>query len=93
MNLYLDDDSADRRLATMLSDAGHSVVVPTEVQLTGAPDAKHLIYAMRQSLILLTRNHDDFLDLHEVVQTAEGMHPGILIVRLDNDPRHDMTRR
>lgn len=79
MNLYLDDDSADRRLATMLSDAGYRVVVPTEIQLTGAPDARHLIYAMRQSLILRTRNHDDLLDLHEVVQTAEGMHPGILI--------------
>ncbi len=77
----------------MLADAGHRVVVPAEVPLTGAPDARHLIYAMQQSFILLTRNHDDFLDLHEVVQTAEGTHPGILIVRFDNDPRRDMTRR
>jgi predicted nuclease of predicted toxin-antitoxin system len=93
MNLYLDDDSADRRLVMMLVDAGHQVVVPADVQLSGASDAKHLIYAMRQSCILLTRNHDDFLDLHEVVQTARGTHPGILIVRLDNDPSRDMTRR
>jgi hypothetical protein len=35
----------------------------------------------------------DFLDLHEVVQTAHGTHPGILIVRFDNDPTRDMTPR
>lgn len=93
MNLYLDDDSADRRLAVMLANAGHRVTVPAEEQLSGASDAKPLIYAMRQSCILLTRNHDDFLDLHEVVQTARGTHPGILIVRLDHDPSRDMTRR
>jgi hypothetical protein len=41
----------------------------------------------------VTRNHDDFLDLHEVVQAAHGRHPGILIIRLDNDPTRDMTPR
>ena len=44
-------------------------------------------------LVLVTRNHDDFLDLHEVVQTGHGTHPGILIIRFDNDPTRDMTPR
>lgn len=93
MNIYLDDDTAARRLVTLLSNAGHVVVVPADVDLSGAPDTRHFIYAMQQALVLMTRNHDDFLDLHEVVQTAHGTHPGILIVRFDNDPTRDMTPR
>lgn len=93
MNLYLDDDTAARRLVTLLSQAEHEIVLPADVNLSGAPDARHLIYAMQQSLVLLTRNHDDFLDLHEVIQTSHGIHPGILIVRFDNDPTRDMTPR
>jgi predicted nuclease of predicted toxin-antitoxin system len=93
MNLYLDDDTADRRLVALLADAGHIVVVPGEVHLSGATDTRHFIHAMRQSLVLVTKNHDDFLDLHEVVQVAQGTHPGILIIRLDNDPTRDMTPR
>lgn len=93
MNLYLDDDTAARRLVALLSNASHAVVVPADVELTGMSDARHFIYAIQQSLVLVTRNHDDFLDLHEVVQTAHGTHPGILIVRFDNDPTRDMTPR
>jgi len=47
MNLYLDDDTADRRLVALLSNAGHVVVVPVEVHLSGAPDTRHFIHAMR----------------------------------------------
>src|SRR4030095_288289 len=93
MHLYLDDDTADRRLVALLAHAGHEVVVPANVQLSGAPYMRHLIHAMRQELVLVTRNHDDFLDLHEVVQTAHGTHPGILIIRFHNDPLRDMTPR
>lgn len=93
MNLYLDDDTAERRLVALCTQAGHRVVRPTEVQLVGASDAQHMIYAIRQALVLVTRNHDDFLDLHEVVQAAQGTHPGMLIIRFDNDPTRDMTSR
>ena len=93
MNLYLDDDTADRRLVTLLIHAGHVVVVPANVYLSGASDARRFIHARQHSLLLMTKNHNDFLDLHEVVQTAEGSHPGILIIRLDNDPNRDMIPR
>jgi len=93
MNLYLDDDTAERRLIALLTHAGHVVVVPASVYLAGAPDARHFMHAIQQALVLVTRNHDDFLDLHDVVQTAHGMHPGILIIRFENDPMRDMTLR
>ena len=93
MNLYLDDDTADRRLVAFLSNAGHQVTAPAQVRLAGAADARHFLYAVRHSLILMTRNHDDFLDLHEVVQATHGSYPGIFIIRLDNDPTRDMTPR
>jgi predicted nuclease of predicted toxin-antitoxin system len=93
MNLYLDDDTSDRRLIALLSQAGHQVTVPAQARLSGAPDVRHFLYAVRQSLILVTRNHEDFLDLHEVVQATHGRHPGIFIIRLDNDPTRDMTPR
>src|SRR5215471_11479383 len=93
MNLYLDDDAADRRLVALLTNAGHRIVGPASVYLAGAPDAWHCIHAMQQSLVLVTRNHDDCLSLHEVVQTARITHPGILIIRFDNDPTRDMTPR
>ena len=93
MKLYVDDDTADRLLITLIRKANHGVVVPADVGLRGAPDARHFIHATRHGLILLSRNHDDFLDLHEVVQAAHGTHPGVLLIRSDNDPRRDMTPR
>lgn len=56
MNLYLDDDTADRRLVALLFNAGHVVVVPASAHLAGALDARHFMHAIRQSLVLVTRN-------------------------------------
>ena len=49
MNLYLDDDTADRRLVAFLSNAGHQVTAPAQVRLAGAADARHfsMPYATR----------------------------------------------
>jgi hypothetical protein len=93
MSVYLDDDAADRRLIAELRKAGHVATVPADANLAGATDARHLIHCLSSELTLLTRNHDDFLDLHEVVQAAQGQHFGILFVRFDNDPNRDMTAR
>jgi predicted nuclease of predicted toxin-antitoxin system len=93
MNLYLDDDSAKALLATLLRKAGHQVIVPTSVGLSGAADPDHFLHAVQNSLVLLTRNHDDFRVLHLLVQAAGGRHPGFLVVRRDNDPTRDMKDR
>ena len=66
---------------------------PAECGTLGASDARHFEYATRNSLVLITRNYDDFAELHDVVQAANGTHHGILVVRSENDPRRDMTDR
>lgn len=39
---------------------------------------------------MITKNHDDFEDLHSLVRASGGEHSGILVVRSDNDPSRDM---
>jgi len=90
MNLYLDDDSAKGALIARLKKEGHQVVVPGDVSMSGAADPRHLLHAVENDLVLLTRNHDDFEDLHLLVQATRGLHAGILAVRYDNDPSRDM---
>lgn len=91
MNLYLDDDVAKGSLIARLRRAGHRVVSPNDAGLSGGWDPLHLLYAVQQQLVLVSKNHDDFRDLHLLVQATSGRHSGIVIVRLDNDPRRDMT--
>lgn len=91
MNLYLDDDTAKASLVVRLRRAGHQVIVPNDVGRSGAWDPVHLTHAVEHALLLVSRNHDDFRDLHLLVQAVKGRHQGIAIVRLDNDPRRGMT--
>jgi hypothetical protein len=91
MKLYVDDDMAKASLVARMRRAGHQVVLPNDVGLSGAWDPLHLLHAVRHELVLLSKNHDDFRDLHLLVQAATGHHSGIGIVRADNDPRKDMT--
>jgi predicted nuclease of predicted toxin-antitoxin system len=93
MNLYLDDDSAKGLLAVLLRKAGHRVVLPIDVGLAAASDPRHLIYAVQQDLVLLSKNYKDFLDLHDLVRATRGQHPGLLVIRSDNDPSRDMKDR
>jgi predicted nuclease of predicted toxin-antitoxin system len=93
MTIYLDDDSAKAKLVALLRQAGHRVVIPADAAMSGATDARHFEYAISHQLILLTRNYDDFLELHDVVQATRGQHHGVLVVRSDNDPARDMTDR
>ena len=49
--------------------------------------------AANADLVLLTKNHDDFEDLHLLVQATSAQHLFLLVVRLDNDPNRDMKDR
>jgi predicted nuclease of predicted toxin-antitoxin system len=93
MNLYLDDDSAKTKLVAILRRAGHRVWTPAECGMVGVSDARHFEYATRNRFVLLTRNYEDFAELHDIVLAAEGTHYGIFVIRLDNDPTRDMTDR
>jgi len=56
-------------------------------------DPVHLTHAIRSERICLTKNYDDFLVLHVLVKAARGHHPGIFVLRQDNDPTRDLTPR
>ena len=90
MKIYLDDDMAAPLLAQLLRNAGHDVSLPVEVGLVGAEDAAHFRYAAMAGRSILTANHDDYRDLHRLVVDLTGHHPGVLIVRKDNDPKRDL---
>jgi len=91
MRLYLDDDTALPLLAKLLRNARHDVQLPADVGLAGAPDPIHLTRAIADTRTCLTKNHDDFWILHNLLKQAQGHHPGIFVVRQDNDPSRDMT--
>jgi len=93
MNLYLDDDSAGALLARLLTQAGHDVQVPADVGLSGDDDPVHLAHAIQGQRIMLSHNYQDFRNLHNLIMIAQGHHPGILIVRRDNDPHRDLKPR
>ena len=75
MKLYLDDDSNASALILALRQAGHDVRTPAEVGLAGANDQVHFKRAIREGRSLLSRNYDDFEELHELIVEAQGHHP------------------
>ncbi len=93
MRIYLDDNFADWGLAGGLRKAGHTVFRPADFRMVAASDAKHLERAIREDLVLLTKDRDDFQELHELVLTCGGQHPGIVVVRYENDAKRDMKTR
>src|SRR5438105_7130767 len=91
MRLYLDDDSASTLLSRLLRHAGHDVRLPSEVGMAGEDDPVHFTQAIREDRVLLSHNHHDFEDLHNLLAVGGGHHPGILVVRKDNDPKRDLS--
>jgi Domain of unknown function (DUF5615) len=90
MRLYLDDDSIYGLLVKLLRQAGHDVLLPADLGVSGTDDPVHLRYAIRDHRAFLTHHYDDFLLLRELLLEGQGHHPGILVVRRDNDPQRDM---
>ncbi len=93
MRLYLDDDTIETLLVRLLERAGHDLELPRDAGLTGRSDPVHLQRAITINRALVSRNHDDFEELNDLLRAAGGAHPGILIVRRDNDRRRDLTPR
>ena len=90
MNLYLDDDSVQVSLIRLLQKDGHDVMTPRMAGTSGKEDPIHFIQALRAGRALLTRNHDDFKLLHELILASGGHHAGVFVVRRDNNPKRDM---
>lgn len=89
VNLYLDDCANADLLASLLEQAGHRVVRPTDsgVVTTGQDDHVHLDFAVANGLTIITKNPADFEALHD----TNPHHSGILAVYQDNDPSRDMS--
>jgi len=51
------------------------------------------MHVIRTDRVLLTHNHDDFKRLHDLVLLFRGRHPGILVIRRDNDQKRDLRPR
>lgn len=87
LNIYLDDCAFAKKLVGLLRSAGHRVVTPVEAGTSGKADELHLLFAASQGLILVTKNPDDYAQLHEV----SSEHAGIVVIYQDNDPNRDMA--
>lgn len=87
LQLLLDEDSQAKQLVNLLKEAGHNVITVKESNLMSKPDSIVLDFARQQKRILLTRNCDDFHNLHN----SNPQHPGILAVYQHPDFSKNMS--
>jgi predicted nuclease of predicted toxin-antitoxin system len=93
MRILIDENLSSLRLAARLQAQRHDPVLAGDVGLLSVTDPRVLIFAVTQALPVLTRDSEDFEDLHDLVMVVGGHHAGILIVRFDDDPRNNLTER
>lgn len=93
MRFLIDENLSSPRLGFRLKAQGHDPILASEVGLLSITDARVMVYAIEHGLPVLTRDSEDFEDLHDLIMIANGHHAGILVVRFDNDPRHNLTDR
>jgi predicted nuclease of predicted toxin-antitoxin system len=93
MRILIDENMSSQRLAARLQAAGHDVVLAGDMGLMTVSDARVLAAAVGLDRCVLTRDRNDFTDLHDLIMTCGGHHPGLLLVRFDDDPRHNLTER
>ena len=93
MRFLIDENMSSTVLASRLRAQGHHPVMAGDVGLLSMTDPRVFIYSIVQDLPVLTRDAEDFEDLHALVIASAGHHAGILIVRFDNDPRRNLTDR
>lgn len=87
LELLLDEDSQAKYLVNLLRAAGHDVLTINEAGLMGQSDSFVLEYARQQGRVLLTRNCDDFEEIHQI----NPVHPGILAVYQNPDATKNMN--
>jgi predicted nuclease of predicted toxin-antitoxin system len=93
VRILIDENLSSQRLAARLEAMGHDVVLVDDVGLLSASDARVLTWAIGQDRSVLTRDTEDFEELHDLVLASESHHPGMLFVRFDRNPRHNMTEQ
>jgi predicted nuclease of predicted toxin-antitoxin system len=91
MRLLIDENMSDPHLAARLRKAGHDIALAGDAGLRGQSDPRVMIEAIGGARAVPTRDFEDLEDLHLLVLASGGHHPGILAVRFDGNPRHDLT--
>ncbi|MBI3409938.1 MAG: DUF5615 family PIN-like protein [Planctomycetes bacterium] len=91
MRIYIDEDLAAAVLIRLLQKAGHDVESPLTAGMLGRSDPAQLTFAIHENRVCLTANYDDYEELHFLLRESKGHHPGILVVRQDNDPARDLS--
>lgn len=87
LQLLLDEDSQAKYLINLLRTSGHEVLTVNEADLGSREDSIVLDYARSNKRALLTRNCDDFQELHQ----ANPKHSGILAVFQNSDLTKNMS--
>ncbi len=83
----VDEDTQAHRLLEMLRADGHDILTISEIGATGMLDASVMELARVQQRVLLTRNCNDFLAIHQ----ENPEHSGILAIYQDADPMKNMS--
>ena len=92
MRFLVDENMNDRRRVARLRAQGLDPVLAADVGLLSAP-IRAFAYAITHSLPVLTADADDFQGLHDLIMAAAGHHSGILAVRFDINPQHNLSDR
>ena len=84
LRLYLDECAYAKRLVDLLrgDPYRHDVETPADAGLLGEDDAEHFAYARSRDLVLVTKNPNDFKELHR----GDPEHPGVIAIYQDNRP-------
>jgi hypothetical protein len=90
VQFYLDDCADADRLIDRLRRAGHDVYTPRSEATGGIADPAHLAYAAAHGYALITKNPNDFDQLHYQWQARGDTHAGILLICQDNIRAKDM---
>ncbi len=93
LSIYLDDCLDADLLIVLLRNDGYTVISPRAVGTHNWDDPDHLAYAVQHGHALLTRNPDDFRQLHSDWQLQGRSHAGILLVYYEGDVAKDMKPR
>jgi len=87
LRILLDEDSQAKYLVNLLEIEGHDVLTVNLAGLVNSTDVMVLSYAINNKRVLLTRNCEDFQELHQ----ENPIHSGILAIYQNSDFSKNMT--
>ena len=89
--IYLDDCSYHKLLVRFLRQRDYVVQTPIEAEISGASDNVHLEYTAINGYALLTKDPDDFSELHQIWQAQGQKHGGIWLIYEEHDSSKNMS--